>query len=418
MHPQHRALHDISSAHQSVIAEPYPQSGYLQQARLPRSAQPAVLAASVQHASPIRQLSSGHMSEAALHSGLSDSPGASPPTYKRIRASKTIRVENGRQLAGVEAVDLVSPLAVPGLSMMTVPERSCSSHAAKRARRELAPLQGLDAIASPRSSTEGIRRSAHPAAQWPSAANDMLQHGQPPLGSPSFSGAASQSYSNQHAPGRQHLDTWQAANRPVSSIANPFGHITPGLPQGVIPGQDMYRSLAQAAGVGYADTEDDAIHLLQQLEMSKQDSQFSDQQTQHPHRVTELFASRSGDSIQAAEDTGAQYVDQLQQHRRSAQTDAQVPDANAIDLCEDDAMLSPEDAAGRQAQIEHDEKMAQELDRSENRQDLQRLSVRPPFTHFHQHSHGCHAAMFSLMSKCQSVEPVTHKNGVPSTHPA
>lgn len=363
--PQAQPFPDLPSALRigSAFTGPHAQSGYPQPALSLSDTHIADHAAAVHCTSPISQQQSGQLPSAALHRVTSGSTVGSPPTHQRMRAAKTIAVENKRPLASVEAVDLVSESPSPVHSfpmMMVAPARSHSSPAAKRPKTRPSPLDDLDSTAFGRSSAPKPI-----GAQWPAAADALLQHAQPPVVSPGRPAAHVPAFQIpnvlqgvQHALVPTNLEALSDANIPVGSTPNPF----------------EYRSYVMKTGLGQADTEADAANLIRQ---SGHAAGLTDDQFQSlPLKASELFATRSTHSMQAAEETGALYADQMLQQGRHAHMAAPAPDSNAIDLRDDDdALLDPAGYVDQQAQIARHERMAKDLERSEINGQAKRLTV-------------------------------------------
>ena len=361
----------------SAFTDPNAQSGYPQHAVSPSDKQVADHNA-VHSTSPISQQRSGQLPEAPLHSATSGSTVGPPPTHQRMRAAKTIAIENKRPLASLEEVNLVSESPSPvkhHIPMMMVrPARSHSSPAAKRAKTRLSPLEDLDSTAPGRS-------PAHRpiGVQWPAAAGDLHQRAQPPVTSPGRPAAHVPTYeipTPQPPPLPAHLESVSAPDIPVASLPNPFGsHSFPGMKQSM-------RSYVVEAGLGQADTEDDAENLIRQ---SGHAAGLTDDQFQpHPLSAPELFAMGSSHSMRAAEQTSVQYADQMLQQGRHAHMAAPAPNSNAIDLCDDDAFMDPVGYLDKQTQIERDARMASELETSEINGQARRLTVsccKPCFWH-------------------------------------
>ena len=312
--------------------------------------------------STVKQALPGQVSEAAApHSSVSNGSAHASPTAKRRRAAKSLHTTDNTPLAAADVAH--SAAVMQGIPMMTVPDKSIRRLSD---RIKLSPPNGLPV--SP-------IRSARPAnahlLQWPAAAGSLNQHARPPMTSPGRPVAHIEAFripaAHGSSPSALPPTGTDSDARTVSEVPNPFQN-----------GSCM-REFVRANGLGCADSEVAAGELIQEAsghQMCLTDDQFQPPRSQICHKVTNLFAT-SSESIQAAEASGAHYVDQLRQQSLQSYPESQMPDQNAIDLCDDDALLEPvafADNEDRQAQISNDERLARELEMA-NRPEVQHINV-------------------------------------------
>ena len=322
--------------------------------------------------SPVRQTLPSHILEAAPHRLSNGSTHASPTTQRR-RAAKTLRMPNNTPLASTAATAAAaeyvmrSSSAMHKLPMMTVPE--------KPKRYKLSPLEEFTA------SPEGLAKPA--SVRWPASAGDLLKHAAPPMTSPGRPAPFVEAYriapahgSSLPAAPAMSTDGDPQSSRPVASLPNPFD------PNNNFS-QGSLRHYAHSAGLGVAASESDAQDLINEAQTAS--GGLTDDQFQIPARPQNLFMT-SSQSMQAAEVSSAQYASRLkQQISLPYQLEGQMPDENAIDLCEDDAMLDTAvlaDCQDRQAQILYDETLARQMD-VETRAGMQQLNVSMLSPHLH-----------------------------------
>ena len=344
---------------------PPAQSGYPRQHAVEGSeAPPSVYMHSVlQCTSPVKHALPSQASDAAPHSSLSSGSALASPTAKRRRAAKkSVQMMDNTPLAAAAADVARSAAIMQNIPMMTVPDGSKDKSSD---RTKLSPPKGL--------SVSPIKSATPGNVHWPAAAHMLRQHAEPPMTSPGKPAVHNEDFrvpaalgSSRHA--APATNTGGDA-RSVEDVPNPFQH------------SSHFREYARASGLGCADSEINAELLIQQAsghEMSQglTDDQFQPSMSQTCSKVTDLFAT-STQSMQAAELSGAHYIDQLKQHSLLSCPVSQSPDQNAIDLCDDDAMLDPvtlSDNRERQAQISSDERLAQELE-MDNRPGMQDVNV-------------------------------------------
>ena len=317
----------------------------------------------LQCTSPVKHALSSQASDAAPHSSPSSGSPHAPPTAKRRRAAKSFQIRDNTPLA---AADVAHSVAImQGIPMMTVPDNPKSKPSD---RSKLSPPKGL--------SVSPIKSATPGNVHWPAAAHILRQHAEPPMTSPGRPAAHNEAFripaalgSSRHAASATNTG---GDARSVGDVPNPFQH------------GSHFREYARVNGLGCADSELNAELLIQQAsghEMSESltDDQFQPPRSQSCSKVTDLFAT-SSESMKAAELSGLHYTNQLVQQSLLAYPESRGPDKNAIDLCDDDAMLEPatlSDAREKQAQISNDERLAQELEMA-NGQGMQHVNVSLP----------------------------------------